>query len=280
VIPNPGTPSTTVAALVAEINRTHPNLHVVPKPTTGSIVVVSEIQAGEGELGLAQADVVYVAYRKGTPTLPKPHLDLRGIAVGGLNRLYVYVRREGPIQTIRDLRGKRIAIAPVGTAGEVLTRMVLDAYAISENDFVSRVHGIREMGQSFDLEDLDAMIMVGSFDPKTYLSPPKVEDLRLVPIDQETISVLRTKYPFIKPASVKWRDARGDLRNITTVGTDSLVIARREVAEDVVYAVTSAIVNTSSIRNDFSIDLDTAPATPIPLHFGASRFYRELQLSK
>jgi TRAP-type uncharacterized transport system substrate-binding protein len=28
------------------------------------------------------------------------------------------------------------------------------------------------------------------------------------------------------------------------------------------------------------MDLDQAPATPIPLHEGAARYYRELELSK
>jgi TRAP transporter TAXI family solute receptor len=277
--PSP-TPAVTLTEAIQHLNEAMPNLRLAVQPATGSLIVTSAIQTGDGEVGLAQADVVYLAYRKGTPTHAYPHLNLRGVAVGGLNRLCVYVRRDGPIRTITDLRGKRVAIAPAGTAGELLSRMVLEAYGISYTDVQMKVHQIREMGRSFATEQLDAMIMVGTFDPETYPQPTQAKDLRLLAIERDAINHLRSQYPFVKPASVRWREGRDRVVDVQTVGADTLLICRKDLQEDVVYRLTKAVITDTRVRDQFSIDADTAPATPIPLHPGAARFYRELQLLK
>lgn len=275
--PTPGGP---IVEAVKHLNNAMLNARVTVQKTAGSLIVTSAIQRGEGEVGLAQADVVYLAYRKGTLTDPYPHVNLRGVAVGGLNRFCVYVRRDAPIHTIADLRGKRVAIAPAGTAGELLSRMVLEAYGITYTDVELKVHPIHEMGSSFAGEQLDAMIMVGSFDPETYPQPARARDLRLLGVERDVINHLRSQYPFVKPAIVKWRGDHDRAVDVQTVGADTLVICRKDLPEDLVYRLTKALIADTQVRERFSIDADNAPATPIPLHPGAARFYRELQLLK
>jgi TRAP-type uncharacterized transport system substrate-binding protein len=91
---------------------------------------------------------------------------------------------------------------------------------------------------------------------------------------------LRSQYPFIKPASVLSREVAGLPADVPTVGTDSLIICRRDLPEDLVYRLTKQLLTQPDSQNALSIDPDTAPATPIPLHPGAARYYRELQLLK
>jgi uncharacterized protein len=253
-------------------------LRVVVQPTPGSVYVVSQLQQGQGDLGLAQSDVVYLAFRRGTSEDHQPHMNLRGVAVGGLNRLVVYVRRSSGISSIHDLRARRIAIAPSGTAGELLTRIVLEAGGLTYGDIDMRVHQIRDMGAHFDGEQLDAMIMVGTFNPTEIIRPVPRESLRVIAVDDTIIERIRAEYPFIKPAQVMWHDDRSNDRPIDTVGADSLLIARKDLPEAVVYKLTAAILQALPGNNVFAIDPDTAPATPIPLHPGAARYYRELQL--
>jgi TRAP transporter TAXI family solute receptor len=268
-----------LANLVAGLNRALPDASVALQPTSGSVVVTSAIQAGSGEVGLAQADVVYLAYRKET-SANAYHGNLRGVAVGALNRLCIFVRRESPIHTVSDLRGRRVAIAPDGTAGALLTRMVLDAYGIAYADLHPMIHQIGDMGRFFAEEQLDAMIMVGAFDPNTLIAPLNAADLRLLSIDREGTTRLRSQYPFIKPATVLALEVAGLPADVPTIGTDSLIICRRDLPEDLVYRLTKQLLTQADSQNVLSIDPDTAPATPIPLHPGAARYYRELQLLK
>jgi TRAP transporter TAXI family solute receptor len=281
LLPSPAAPGTAYAALATELDRTVPGVHVTLQPEAGSVVVVSDVQSGEGEIGLAQADVVYLAYRRGTETHKYPHQNLRGLAVGGLNRLYVYVRRDSKIQSIAELRGKRVAIAPVGTAGELLTRMVLVAHGLQYNDVEMKVHQIRDMGRYFDSEQIDAMVIVGAVNPETITTPIDPSNLRLLPVSRDVVNRLRSEYPFVKPTVIRWRQLGDDVADdVQSIATDTLLICRKDLPEDLVYRLTKEIVRLGPVLNAFTVDADMAAATPIPLHPGAARFYRELQLLK
>jgi hypothetical protein len=63
------------------------------------------VDGGEGQLGLAQSDVVYLAYRRGIERNLYPHKNLRAIAVLWVNTFHVLVRRDSPFRSIEDLKG-------------------------------------------------------------------------------------------------------------------------------------------------------------------------------
>ncbi len=64
---------------------------------------------------------------------------------------------------------------------------------------------------------------------------------------------------------------------VRTIGVDTVLIGSRGLDESIVYALTRSLfealpsiaVEQPSLR---SMDLEQAPATPIPLHEGAARF--------
>ena len=68
-----------------------------------------------------------------------------------------------------------------------------------------------------------------------------------------------------------------------TVGTDVLLVARRDLPDDLVYLLTKRLFQSvDSLRRAHptarSIDPDRGPEAPIPLHPGAVRYYREREL--
>lgn len=278
VRPTPSEPSLDQLKLMQSIEASGTDIRVAVQPSTGSVFVVSQLQQGKGDIGLAQADVVYLAFSRGVPDNPAPHNNLRGIAVGGINRLVVYGRRASAINGVSGLRGKRVAIAPAGTAGELLSRIVLEASGLTYNDIEVRVHQIRDMSRHFESEQLDAMIMVGALQPGGGTAPIPEDALRLISLDPAVIDRVRRDYPFIKPVEMTWHTETSTPQFAHSVGADSLLIARKDLPEAIVYRFTAAVMQAIPTNNTFAIDPDTAPATPIPLHPGAARYYRELQL--
>ena len=97
-------------------------------------MVVSAVDEGKGDLGLAQSDVVYLAYRRGIEHNLYPHRNLRAIAVLWVNNIYVLVRRDSPFRSINDLKGRRVGVIVPGTSGEFSTRIVLSAHGMSYSD--------------------------------------------------------------------------------------------------------------------------------------------------
>jgi TRAP-type uncharacterized transport system substrate-binding protein len=71
---------------------------------------------------------------------------------------------------------------------------------------------------------------------------------------------------------------------IHTIGIESLLLCRSDLADDLVHDLTEAIFSTGGMPDGLVegrqwSDVRAAAATPIPLHPGAARYYRERELT-
>ena len=106
---------------------------------------------------------------------------------------------------------------------------------------------------------------------------------RLLPVAGPPIDRLRLDYPFFRTAAIPRDSYRGMTEVVHTIGVDSLLVCSRDLDESLVYDLTKhffeALPSLSSSLDALRfIDLDESPATPIPLHEGAARYYREREL--
>jgi TRAP transporter TAXI family solute receptor len=241
--------------------------------------VVSDVVAGWGDLGMAQSDVVYLAYRRGIESNRYPHKNLRAIAVLWVNNIYVVVRRDSPIHSIKDLKGRRVGIIMPGTAGEFSTRTVLTAYGMSYSDVDT--HIVPKLGRG----ELDAVFTANPVMPAVAVEVNQTVPLRLLQIEPGVIKRLRGSYPFLRPVTVPADELPGQAGAVETLGAEWLLVCRSGLSEDVVYQLTKEFLAqlpdlATSHGEAALIDPEQAPASPIPLHPGAARYYREREVLK
>lgn len=267
----------------AAMLNTIPNVRVATEETSGSLAILSMLQQGKGDVGFSLADVAYTAFRRGIEPDLTPHKNLRAIAVRWVNTLSVAVPADSPVQSVEGLRQKRVGIVPPGAAGELLTRIVLEAYGLKYADFqpifLENDKIIPAIGQG----RLDAAIMLGT--PVSERGPEiRQSGLRRLPIRREIIRAVRANYPFVKRISDPDPESEGGPAESDTVGVDSVLICRRELSEPLVYALTkefhALLVQIAKTQPQARMNLEQASATPIPLHPGAARFYREREILK
>lgn len=272
--------------LVEHYNRTVPFVHVTLKTERGGApAIVSDLRTGSGQIGIVQqADAVYLAYRYGVEGDPHPYVNLRGVAVMWRNILTVVVQRSGHYRTLTDLRGKRVGIFPAGTATEFLSRALLRVYGMTYAD-VQPVFDANS-AKLIQNNEIDAAIFVTPATPD-----PVIEALRddghlaLLPIPHSVIGELLRAQPFLHPATISGSGGPGGNGDLETVGIDALLVCRDDVADDVVYQFTREFfaalpVLAESNPEAANVDVESAPATPIPLHPGAARYYREREVLK
>lgn len=272
--------------LVEHYNRTVPFVHVTMKTERGGApAIVSDLRTGSGQIGIVQqADAVYLAYRHGVEGDPHPYVNLRGVAVMWRNILTVVVQRSGHYRTMTDLKGKRVGIFPAGTATEFLSRALLRVYGMSYAD-VQPVFDANS-ARLIQNDEIDAAIFVTPATPD-----PVIEALRddghlaLLPIPHSVIGELLRAQPFLHPATVPGSGGPGRNGDLETVGIDALLVCRDDVADDVVYQFTREFFTAlpmlaQSNPEAANVDVESAPATPIPLHPGAARYYREREVLK
>jgi TRAP transporter TAXI family solute receptor len=263
---------------VTRVKAALPDVDVVNEETSGSLVVLSSLQEGKGDFGFSLADAAYVAYRRGLEPNLTPHTNVRAIAVRWVNAFYAVVPRSSSYKTLADFRGKRIGIMPRGSAGELLTRLVLEAHGVQYSDVtpsfidVDRLTELRE-GR------LDVATLTATPVSNLHADVAKNE-LRIVPLQPEIVNRVRAQYPFVKVVPLE-RDLTGK-PDLITVGVDSVLVCRADLDESVVYELTKAfyalLSDLARAQPGLAIDPGNAAATPIPLHPGAARFYREQEI--
>ena len=279
-----GTPGAAFYPLSQELARAwaaaSPGLDVQKRNSAGSVANVEAIQAGDADVGLAFADVAYTAY---VARLAKraPEADsLRGIAVLELAPVHVVVRRDSTVKSVADLRGCRVAVGPDGSGSAVTARIVLAALGIDLKDV--RVESLRynEAAGRLKAGTIDALFVTGR-DPVEAVRDAVSAGARLLPLAGPAIERLRHEYPFYRQTLIPGGTYPGHPDPLDTIGVDNLLVCRRGLDEALVHDLTArffAVLPTLPMLS--FMDLDQAPATPIPLHEGAGRYYRERELSR
>jgi uncharacterized protein len=251
-------------------------------PTAGAVTNVEAIQRGDADLGLAFADVAYIAYVGRLASLPQAFDRLRAIAVMQLTPVHLVVGRDSRIREVGDLRGRRIGVGPPGSGTALTAGLILQAFGIGESAVEIEQLQFNDAADRLLNGTLHAMFDTAIY-PAASVTLATRAGARLLPLDGPPIERLRHEYPFLRVTVIPRDTYPGGTETVRTIGVDSLLVCRRDLDETLVYDLTrrffEALPSLSSSQGALRfMDLDQAPATPIPLHDGAARFYREREL--
>ena len=244
----------------------------------GAIGAVDALESGQGEAALTGAGVGYTAYTKGTDEVPFPHTKLRGVAVLGVSALHLVTRPGLTFHQMTDLRGRAIAIGPQGSNTDVTARKFLPQFGIQESDL--HTPAAQDIPHRLADSTLDAHLFVISYPSSTIAADLAVPGTRLVSVHGPEVLKLREKYPYLHPVVIPAGTYAGQTGHIETVGVDLIFVCRADLSDDLVYKMLGVLFDSfpELLRVDSSVSgitLERAPGTPIPLHPGAARFYRE-----
>ena len=254
----------------------------VRQGSSGMLANVDYLQSGVGDVTFTQSDIAYTALTKGTEANPTPHTNLRGLAVTWMVELHLVVGPQVNFHSLKDLRGKRVGIGPPGGGNGVTAQIILAQSGLPLSDV--RLVRVPPAEVASHLADgtVDAEFITGAYPMDLVSAALAVPGVRMVPIQGSDISNLKDHYPFLRPVVIP-ANTYGQAADIHTVGVDVLLICRENLSEEIVYRMLTTffdgIQDLAQRQPVFrSVSLSQAPATPIPLHPGAARFYREREL--
>jgi TRAP transporter TAXI family solute receptor len=270
------------SALGQAIARRMPQTDVLIMETPGAVTNLTAIQHGEADVGLAYADVAFMAYTGQLPDAPGPFGQVRAIAVLHVSPVHVLAGANTAIRSPADLRGMRVGMGPAGSGTAVTSALLLEAFAVPLESVRQYSLGFSEAADQLAAGALDAAVVVSS-DPVDSVQRALAAGARLLDIDGPAVTSLRTRYPFLKHALIPEATYPTLTRPVHTVGVDTLLLGRAGLSDattrGIAEAFFAALPELGALPMPFRfVDPAQASATPIPLHAGASRYYREREL--
>jgi TRAP transporter TAXI family solute receptor len=131
----PGTLNHTTGSAIAKVLKEKGGLNVLVQPTAGETTLIPMVGRAEAEMGIANIAEVVNVTKGGTAAGQQPDLRLIG-AIHAL-RVAFWVRKDSPMKTIADLKGKRV---PLGYSAmrtiDALSRAILATAGLTEKDVV------------------------------------------------------------------------------------------------------------------------------------------------
>lgn len=269
-------------ALVRGYNELMPELRIELVDTPGSVRNLEALENGMVDLGLAQAGIAYMAYNGRLPDSHQPLRNIRGMAVLNSSTVHLLVHPRSGVASINDLNGLRVGIGPVGTGSAVTSELLLSPYAAR----APRTVGVAA-GQTADMllaGGLDAAFTISGI-PHDEVGRATRDGARLLHVNGPAIDRLRSTYPFLRWAVIPAGTYANQREPVQTLSIDVVLLARKDLDDSLVRRLTAGLFQMLprlSSELDFlrAMDPERAPATPIPLHRGATLYYRERELRR
>ena len=269
--------SSASAAPLVQALSLQPDLSVESVRVSGSPAVIEALRRGEIDVGLATADVAYLAFVGELNDEAAPFHQLRGIAVIGLNTLHLIARRDTPVKSVADLKGRTIGLGSTsGTA--LVAKILLEASGVAVNDVQRDPVPYPEAASRLAEGKLAAafMTVVPPADP---VETAARAGARLIEIEGPAVERLRLQHPFFVNTTIPRGTYSGQETPIRTIAVDLLLVCRADLDGDLVSRVMEVYFSAQG-QSTLAIDFDRAPGTSIPLHPAAARYYRQRELSR
>lgn len=264
------------------------NLRATVESSGASVANAQLIGTGDADFALLQNDVAFYAYNGVTLAAfkDKPIKNMGAVFTIYPELVHVVVTKASGVKTVRDLRGKKVVLGPLGSGTEANALQILEAYGVKEND-LGRAERIDAAAAADQLKDgrVDAVFFTTGMGSAVIVDTFISGKAALVPVTGSEAEALAKKYPFYTSVKVPVHTYK-DQAEASTVAVMAMMVARSDLPEDLVYRFTKAIFDDLKQFHEAhsaakSLTLETALAgNPIPLHPGAARFYKEKGILK
>ena len=252
--------------------------------TTDDVSSVRSIQQGKSDCGFTSANIAYEAFAGRLPDDPRRYDRLRGVALVQLTPLHFLVRKDSAVRDVSDLRGGTLAIGAPGTATSRIAMLVLRAYGLDRGSVRILDEGLNRAMPPLVAGTLDGVFLLyWQMQTSEEITRFTQEGVEALPLQGSAIERLRQEYPFIRPALILAGTYPKQKEPIRTIGVESLIICRADLQVERVQEITEAWFHTTNhlLQENVMFDAvspELASATPIPLHEGATRYYRGRRL--
>jgi TRAP transporter TAXI family solute receptor len=248
--------------------------------TKASVENLNLIQQGKGEIAFTLGDSLADAWNGNTEVGFKSKLDkLRVVAAIYPNYIQIAALKDAKINSLADLKGKRLAVGAPKSGTELNARAILAGAGMSYKD-LGKVEYL-PFNESVELmknRQLDATLISAGLGVSSIRDLCSSVDCTIVEIPAAVVNKIGTPY---LPVTIPAGTYNGQDKDVSTAAVQNYLVTRSDLPDDLVYQMTKDIFEnlnalTAAHAAAKAIKLDAAAKNPpVPLHPGAAKYYKE-----
>ncbi len=256
-----------------------PGVNVTVQSTGASVANIRLLAQNKADLALVQNDAADYGRNAQEAFAEKQEKYTEYAAIGALypEVVQIVVRADSNIQSITDLKGKKVVVGAAGSGTEIASRQILTAYGLDyEKDITRLPLSFAEGATQFKDKQADALVMVTGVPAAALADVQTVTDVRLVPIDLAKVS---KNYKFYVKHTVKAGTYKGVDKDTDVVAVLAILVTRTDMNTDLVYEMTKNLYEKAGdIGHAKAKEFDVTKAATgitIPFHPGAAKYLKE-----
>ena len=258
-----------------------PNLSANVQSTGGTNQNIELMASKDSEAGFTDTKYVLAYDGKGNWE-GKPQTWIRGLVPLYPEPTNIVIAKGAKIQSLEDLKGKRVSIGAVGSGTESTSRELFKVLGMdADKDIKAFMLGTGDTAKAFQDKQIDAAILVGSLGMSAVVEITALDLVEFMDVPDETFAKIfeenNTWISSIIPAGT-YQNQSKDVKTYAAFNTISI---HESVSEDLAYQMTKTLFENKAdlvaIRPTMeSMTLENVQKIAIPLHPGAIKYYKEM----
>lgn len=266
------------------LSKNVPGMSATAEVTGGSVDNLKLIGTGKPYLGFSMTDAALDAF-KGEDKFKGQKVPLRTLMILYPNRMHVVSIEGMGVNSMKDLKGKRVSTGSPGSATEVMAFRVIEGAGLDKDKDMKRERlGVAESVNALKDKKIDAFFWVGGLPTAAVTDLAATPGVKIKMIDHaETVAPMNKKYGNLYVEDVipktTYSGMQTDNKQATVM---NILVAHENLSDEAAYNIVKTMfdkradmIAVHKEAENFKLENQKTAATPIPFHPGALKYFKE-----
>lgn len=266
-------------AISSLVGKYAEELTMVPIVTQGSVENPRLVNKGEVDVGITNNNLSVLANKGVGPYKKSGAMNLRSLGSLHFSILHMMTLDGSPINSIADLKGKRVAVGPAGGGTIPFLNQVLGLQGMTIDDitpsFLSYSDGFSQLADG----NVDAAFALSGYPAGAVMQAQANKKLKFIKLSDDELAAALEKYKnynkVVVPMDVYNTDNDG-----VVLGVNNMLIVDAGMDDTTAFEITKAIYDhmdefraENALANQ--IEPERSLSLKIPLHPGAEKYFKK-----
>jgi len=262
------------------------NMNVTAQATGASAENLRLINKGEAEYAIVQNDVMDYAYN-GTDLFAGEKLtNLATIGTLYPEVVQIAVSANSGIESVADLKGKRISVGDAGSGVEFNAKQILEGYGLTFDDIKKNNLSFKESAEGIQNGTLDGCFITAGVPNSALQELAFTAGLKLIPVEGEAASKIMGKYNYYTLTTIPAGTYKGTDDYTSALAIKATLAVSSKLDTDTVYEMTKALFTNlpelaaAHAKGKEVTGENAVKGVSVPFHPGAVKYFKEAGLMK